>query len=241
MKRFEAFIVLVLAIWLCGRPARAEFIINLNSSGLTTVEQGLITAITISASNAGTNAITLGQLQLGIQLVPQGSVTGDVNVVTGTGFSAPATNSPWTDPSSLGPTLASLTAGTINGTTDYYQMSITENDVSVGTIEPGESRNLGTISFTTTNDAYGAWLLYVVNESDPDLGTPLTAITTENFDTVQFANLVAPSAGTPGVAFQVATISVIAAVPEPSTFALAGIGLAAAGWASRRRKVRIQG
>lgn len=237
MKRCIAGLMIAVVAWLAGRTASAEFVIMLETSGSFSVEQGLGTTVTISASNAGVSAISLGALQLGIQLVPQGVTTGDVNVVTGTGFSAPATNSPWTNPSASGPTFETLTSGMINGTTDYYLMSITENDV-FGTMQPGESRNLGTISFTTTNDALGTWWLYVVNESDVDTGNPLTSITTDTFDTVQFDNLVAPSGGTPGVAFQVAAITVVAAVPEPGTVTILASGMVFAVVVAARRRRR---
>lgn len=229
MKRLLPAIVTAAAAWLHGADASAEFIINLNNSGTTTFNQGLVTAITITASNAGVDVLALGSLQWGIQLVPQGAVTGSLDA---TSFSAPATGSPWSDPTVTEPVVASLTEGDINGTLGYYLMSITENALdNSGTILPGESRNLATVSITASNEAFGTWLLYLVNETDSETELPLTSITTDAFDSVQFANLLAPAAPSTGLAFHAATFIV---VPEPASCLMAVIGGAGVALALRR-------
>lgn len=221
MNRRLLFTLATLTVGFHNASACAAVVINLQNAGTTTVTQGLTGAITIAAANTG-DAFALVGLEWGIQLIPQGSVSGDLTV---TGIAAPASGSPWVDPSVFGPDAVSLTQGPINGSGGYAGMTIGENDLSSpGTIASGQTPNLGTVTVTATSDALGTWLLYVINETDSDSGFPVSFLTDDTFTDIEFANLVAPASGTPGVSFLAGTVQV---VPEPRGFGVTAVVAAA--------------
>jgi len=223
------------AVCFAASHAMADAVISFNPGVTQTIYQGEIGTVFIAATNSGDQAIDLAQLSLAIQLIGAGSNTGSVSI---TGISP---TSFWYDASTAS-FAGTLQNGDVNGTSDYNLWSITDNGQSdpdseslvFGLIQPGQSVNLAEINFTASDDSFGTWEFFVVNEEDGD-GFSLSNILTSGFTNVQFANATARSSPNTGVAFRAGTLVI---VPEPASLAICGSGLLAAVAFFRRRSSR---
>lgn len=200
----------------CG-TASATPIVELVSSGTLAMTQGTTGTLAISVTNVGSSAISLTALSIGLQLIPDGVTTGSLTLDDFLG-----TGTAWTNPATLPPFPDVLQLGPLNGTTSFFQMSIT------GAYEllPSTTAVLGTVEFTASGDALGTWKLWAVNEW-VDEAFPGTAVDDDAFNQQQFTNLLATEGG-PGVTLQIGDI-VVAPVPEPSTLAILGAAAAVLG------------
>lgn len=222
-------LLIVVASMAAASPASAAPILDLVTTGSLTMTQGTTGTLAIRVTNSGTTAIDLAGMSIGLQVVADGFVS---NSLTLSGFTG--TNTAWTDPAPADPENATLTSGTLNGTTNFFSMSISGSYA----LEPSTTAVLGTVVFTATEFAEGIWKLWAVNEW-PEDGFQVTAVDDEAFQQQQFANLTATEGG-PGVALQIGTITV---VPEPSAVAVLGAAAAVLGGVrvvrARRARARL--
>lgn len=224
MKRLLAVATVVAAALVPATRAAADIV--LSTGAVTYGARGETTDILISALNNGAEDAFLSYLELGLQILPDGAPGGTADI---TAIGLPASNSAWDNAtaSTAGPAATVLTGTTpINGSSDYWSMSIaagTDPDTFLplnGWIPAGQSRNLAVVTVAWTGDATDTasytWKLYAANEYPA--APPVTYMYDENFNTVQFSNLlVAPeSDGTAS-----ATVAFITVVPEPTGFVLA--------------------
>jgi len=209
--------VLLAAVTLSAQAA-VQF--ELQHSGTTTAFADDVNAFDLLATNTGSQAIDLAGITLGLQILPQGLATGSATI---TAVAPAGAGSPWINPGTTGPTAATLVNGSVNGSSGYYQFSVSENDLEqFGTVAIGSSVNLAAVTVTTSADTRGLWGLFAVTEMD-DLGNVVSSFSDPDFNTYQFSNLTAPPYPGAGSAMQIRTIQY---VPEPSATAqvIAGAG-----------------
>jgi hypothetical protein len=208
------------------RSASATPILNLVTTGSLAMTQGNTGTLGITVTNTGTSPIDLAGMTIGLQLVPDGAVTGSLDL-----SDFLATDTPWTNPTTVPPVLELLTLGQLNDSSNYFLMSISGNY----TLAASGTAVLGTVQFTASGDAVGTWQLWAVNEW-PDEGFPISFVDDDQFETFQFTDLSRDEGDPLGVTLQIGTITV--AVPEPSTWALLSVGgILAGGMRLARRRV----
>jgi hypothetical protein len=210
-----------------SRSVSAEAMLEFVTTGSVAMTQGNTGTLAITVTNAGTSAISLTSFSVGLQLIADGLVAGSLTFGDFLG-----TGSVWTDPTINGPDLATLDAP-VDGTTEYYAMTISGDFESPYVFAPATSAVLGTIQFTASGDAVGTWSLFAVNEW-PNGGVPISFVSDDNFEDRQMANLSAAE-GLAGVSRKIGTIAV--AVPEPSALALLVAATAVAGLRFARRRM----
>ena len=153
------------ALALCFQPVSAKATtIYLNTGNSLSLMPSTSGDITFSFSN------NVGQIQsdflawtLGIQVLPSGSVTGNVTLGTLTqSVSNPMPIGAF--PDTIQPTLVTLAGGaTINGVTTFYQIGM-QTTVALGTLDSSTSYNMGTLGFTASGAASGTWNIYAVQQ-----------------------------------------------------------------------------
>jgi len=206
-------------------PVSAESIINLGTGIEESIEPGGSGSFPFTLSNVGTTTVAdnFKDWVLGIQLIPQPGTIGTLTLGT---LSAGTTN-----PMPVGgvdisqPALRSLGAVSINGSSEYYFMTIAANE-RFGTVAVGQTYEMGSLALTASPDAQGAWDVYTVQQNSPLMRTYWfdDTVTERAFGNIPF--------GGGNTSLQLGTV----VVPEPSSVALLGLaGLGAGGYALRRR------
>lgn len=200
--------------------------INLDTGKTASVSPGASGAMTFSVTNVDAGNVTdfLGWV-MGFQLIPAGGNTGTLS----SGSLTAATS----DPMPVGTVSVSQpsngTLGTaINSTLSFQSMGIDSTD-TLGTVVSGNSYNLGTLAFTASGDASGAWTVFAVQENSPGLKTYYLD---GSANPTQFGNL-AFGQGSVGLALGTITVT---PVPEPSTAGLLVVALGAASIVRRRNR-----
>jgi hypothetical protein len=227
--------LVAVTVWLAvlvgtaSRPAMAEPVVNLNVGLAGEMSQGLKKAFLIEATNTGL-PFDLGDIQLGLQLRPKGSVTGNLTIsgVNGTG-------TVWTNPVTVNPPpdLNLTIAGDPPFPTGYSSISIVGGDPF--TFGNAVTAALANVELEASANALGTWELYVVNEW-PDPGVPVTLFGDTEFDTFQFNNFSVAQAA-PSQALKIGEVVVV--VPEPPAMLLGGLGLVLVGLGAWRRRVSV--
>lgn len=214
--------------------AAADIVFDLKQAGLASAQPGQATTFNLAATNTGTVPIELAGIKLGLQILPQGLVTGTATISS---IGVPTTGSPWVDPSLLGPSVEELASGPVNGSSSFTGFLLYENDLEAfGTIAPGETFNLAAVTITASADTTGLWNLYAVSEAD-QLGTVTSEFTDPSLTSYQFSNLVAPAYPDPGTSL---TVQSIQYVPEPTAAMLCALGTAAVSSVSGLRKIHVR-
>ncbi len=100
---------------------------------------------------------------LGIQVLPSGSVSGDLTFGT---LTQSVTNPMpiGAFPDTIQPTLVTLAdGGVINGTNKFYQIGM-QTTVALGTLLGNTSYNMGTLGFTASGTVSGTWNVYAIQQ-----------------------------------------------------------------------------
>lgn len=192
---------------------------------------------TLSATNDSGSVITDFNGWFGIlQLVAEPGAVGTASFVQD-GMTNPVVN-PSLGPSSTPPDAVTTTLDAtyfllapMNGTTDAYQVGVGNETAAGTTWSIGQKYNLGDLQVELSPGALGMWTVFAINDRF-DTGGWLDS---ETFNVAAFSNLpTAPSS--PANSYTSLTIGTITAVPEPSSFLLAGSAIAAAGWYAARKR-----
>ena len=201
---------------LCLQPAHAvDYLLSLETGKSLNLDQNTTGNITFSFTNTGSTITDeFMSWTLGMQVIPSGSVSGNVTI----GTLAQAATNPMpigANPNIYGPVLQNFIGGaTLNGSSIYYTMMM-ETTVGLGTMNAGTSYNMGTLGFTASSNAFGTWNIYAVTQETRSESFWIDSQMTE----WDFTNI-PHSAGTSSI--QVGTITV---VPEPGSLALVGLGV----------------
>jgi len=210
-------------------PASATTL-SLDTGKSLTLQPSTTGSMTFSfTNNAGAITDNFLAWTLGIQVLPAGSVSGTLTLGT---LTQPVTNPmPIGTYDSTQPTLLTLGgSGTINGSTNYYQINLTTTE-ALGTVLGNTSYNMGTLGFTASGAAAGTWNIYAVQQNAPFYESYWTDGSLTDTD---FGNL-PRGAGNSSILLGTVTVS---AVPEPGSLAAAAVtgGIAACCAWRRRRK-----
>jgi len=119
----------------------------------------------------------------------------------------------------------------MNGTTDAYQIGVANDTDSVTQWALGQTYNLADLVVELSPGAQGTWTVFGINDRF-DTSNWFDGVT---FDTNAFSNLATAPITNPQ-SYTSLTLGTITAVPEPSSLAIAGSAIAAAGWHVTRKR-----